>query len=222
MLAQRERDTCCPYCGDPVAKSRDHVPPKAWFPPPLPKMITVKCCEACNHAASRDDESFRNLLAVDVGINSIHTRRFFDLRAKRGILNNRKVLRDILTAPQLYVRKPGSQFAKMSVITFERELYTRVGSRLVKGLYRHETGSTLRADTPIDVWHVDVPDPFERLFSFGKFSSLGPAFTYGYVEADRSSQTTVWFFAFYDRHFMVVWTGNLEGLRDMDFEPATP
>ena len=37
----------------------DHVPPRSFFPPPLPNnLITVRCCKKCNNVFSLDDEAF--------------------------------------------------------------------------------------------------------------------------------------------------------------------
>lgn len=51
----------CYNCGKSAKKlSRDHIPPKCFFRPPLPTdLITVPCCKKCNESFSLDDEAFR-------------------------------------------------------------------------------------------------------------------------------------------------------------------
>ena len=58
----------CVYCGERRTLSRDHVPPANLFSTPRPSnLVTVPCCDACNNAASKDDEYFR--LAITAGID---------------------------------------------------------------------------------------------------------------------------------------------------------
>jgi len=53
----------CIYCGNRKATTKDHVPPKCFFPSPRPaNLITVPCCEICNTKYGKDDERVRNLL----------------------------------------------------------------------------------------------------------------------------------------------------------------
>jgi hypothetical protein len=52
----------CIYCGK-EATTKDHVPPKCFFPTPRPdNLLTVPCCESCNKIYGKDDERARNLL----------------------------------------------------------------------------------------------------------------------------------------------------------------
>jgi hypothetical protein len=58
----------CYLCGKKASETpdgrltRDHIPPKNLFPPPLPEdLITVPCCYECNNAAHKDDEYLRFL-----------------------------------------------------------------------------------------------------------------------------------------------------------------
>lgn len=53
----------CIYCGQRPATTKDHVPPKSFFPRPRPhNLITVPCCYQCNAGYGKDDERVRNIL----------------------------------------------------------------------------------------------------------------------------------------------------------------
>src|SRR5213078_104682 len=54
----------CVYCGQVLWLTKDHVPPRCIFPPPLPELVTVPCCMHCNRSASKDDEYFRMMVAL--------------------------------------------------------------------------------------------------------------------------------------------------------------
>jgi hypothetical protein len=58
----------CYLCGSITRLTRDHVPPKSFFPPPLPKnLITLPCCEECHKPFSLEDEVFRIWVAAANG-----------------------------------------------------------------------------------------------------------------------------------------------------------
>jgi hypothetical protein len=55
----------CVYCGAQNPETKDHVPPKGIFPKPRPSnLITVPCCNKCHDGTSKDDEYFRDMIAL--------------------------------------------------------------------------------------------------------------------------------------------------------------
>ena len=58
----------CIYCGRQPGKTRDHVPPKCFFPMPMPAInrITVPCCETCRVNRGKNDGRVRNILISTV------------------------------------------------------------------------------------------------------------------------------------------------------------
>lgn len=59
----KEMSELCIYCGEREATTRDHAPPRSFFPKPRPdNLITVPCCNRCNGMYGKDDERIRNLL----------------------------------------------------------------------------------------------------------------------------------------------------------------
>jgi hypothetical protein len=53
-----------------ASTTMDHVPPKALFPPPRPKLITVPACEICNGSASDAEEKFKVYISAKSGIDT--------------------------------------------------------------------------------------------------------------------------------------------------------
>lgn len=52
--------------------TRDHIPPKSFFPKPRPtNLITVPCCTECHRKFTQDDEYLRNLL-ISIDGNERH------------------------------------------------------------------------------------------------------------------------------------------------------
>ena len=57
----------CYLCGSTTDLTRDHLPPKGFFPRPLPQnMITVACCQTCNRSWQQDDEAVRAFLSLAI------------------------------------------------------------------------------------------------------------------------------------------------------------
>jgi hypothetical protein len=99
----------CAYCGRP-ATTRDHVPPKKLFTPPLPgNLITVPACDNCNNRASEDDEAFQNELSIMAGSFGESVNAAERLQpTMRSIRRNRATLGRMVSGAQLVERySPG-------------------------------------------------------------------------------------------------------------------
>lgn len=92
----------CYNCGEP-ADSKDHLPPKAFFPTPAPSnLITMPCCTDCNNGFSLLDEKFRIFAASDEQRNSAGLRileqKVFSPNSTKGrpFLEIAQTLRDVV------------------------------------------------------------------------------------------------------------------------------
>ena len=62
-MATRQKKKLCVYCHSPKDLTRDHIPPKSFFPAPRPSdLITVLCCSKCHEKYTENDEYLRNYL----------------------------------------------------------------------------------------------------------------------------------------------------------------
>ena len=62
MAARQKRERCV-YCRSSENLTRDHIPPKSFFPPPRPSnLITVPCCRECHGEYTENDAYLRNYL----------------------------------------------------------------------------------------------------------------------------------------------------------------
>ena len=68
IQSQSNAKESCYLCRSALNESnrtRDHVPPKGIFAKPLPdNLITVPCCQSCNHGNHKADEVFRSIMAM--------------------------------------------------------------------------------------------------------------------------------------------------------------
>ncbi len=75
----------CVYCPSKDAPTRDHIPPRGFFPEKIPtnlNIITVPCCERCRKE-QKDDEFIRNVL-TSVEIVEDHPSISSDVSARRN------------------------------------------------------------------------------------------------------------------------------------------
>lgn len=62
-MATKQKKKLCVYCHSPKDLTRDHIPPKSFFPAPRPSdLITVLCCSKCHEKYTENDEYLRNYL----------------------------------------------------------------------------------------------------------------------------------------------------------------
>lgn len=65
LYKQRKMKRLCYLCAKPGADTKDHIPPRDIFPEnPSGQLITVPAHYDCNHSFHKEDELFRNLIAV--------------------------------------------------------------------------------------------------------------------------------------------------------------
>ena len=62
-MAAKNKRKLCVYCRSPKDLTRDHIPPRSFFPAPRPaNLITVPCCRECHVEFTKNDAYLRNYL----------------------------------------------------------------------------------------------------------------------------------------------------------------
>jgi len=140
----------CVYCGQLAPRHDDHVPPKnLWGKPRPSNLIVVPSCYDCNNKASKDDEYFRTMLAIRFdttpqAVNSgawdaaIRSLSYPEQAGFTKHLLNSMRLAELCTRAGLYLG---------NAMTYDVQLerVNRVATRIVNGLFFHETGRRLAA-----------------------------------------------------------------------------
>ena len=152
----------CTFCDRP-ATTRDHVPPKRLFSPPLPTdLVTVPACTKCNNGASADDEVFRNELSILAGSFGESAKAAERLQsAMRSIRRNKAMLRRTVLGSKTIERwSPGGIFLGHGyAIPCTPGVQQRVNVRIVRGLYRHHFGARLDLGAQILLSFIDKRRP---------------------------------------------------------------
>jgi hypothetical protein len=198
----------CAYCDNP-ATTRDHVPSKKLFTPPLPAdLITVPACGQCNNGASNDDEVFRNQLSIMAGSFGESAKAAERLQpTMRGIRRNKAMLARMVTGAQLVERYTpsglylGHGYAVSVVPGVERRVITRI----VRGLYWHHFQTRLADDAQVTLVFIDKRKPHwqEALYTFQSLQLRhvvigdGETFQYLYGRATDDPAFSVWLLIFF-------------------------
>lgn len=193
----------CAICGEREAITRDHVPPVSIFVRPRPSnLITVPACWHCNSGASRDDEGFRNYLALHVASRSTSGKRLWEQSAVRGMCRNRRFLRDVIVpARPVYLASPGGIITgRGRAVPFDMPVIERVVRRSVRGLYFYHVGRYLPAAVPVTVKMLSGVslETAEALRDWPGGSVGGRQFIYRFGYAEASPTMSVWLFCFHE------------------------
>lgn len=129
----------CYLCGKPNPTTRDHVPPKGFFPVPGPtNLITLPCCEPCNNSYSLDDEAMRVWLSAALGRSPagewIENYKAIPRIIERSPAFGAKLLTQMEDILVTDVDGDRIEAVKFSV---DRERADRFITRVAKGLQKH-------------------------------------------------------------------------------------
>jgi hypothetical protein len=208
------KSALCIYCRVNVANELDHVPPKCLFPRPRPAdLVTVPSCADCNRRFGRDDEYFRDVLALYTfdsdGLPELKRLQDAMLRSLRRERVRPPARRMLERSRTDWVPYRSTLAERVRLVPVKMNRIGRTVERVVQGLHFHETGRVLppsHAPRVIDsgsmrkVSRLDLPF-FQDLFaplSRAEWKSIGHrAFGYAVTPARDAPDSTVWAVSFF-------------------------
>lgn len=181
----------CYLCGG-AASTKDHVPPKMLFPPPRPSnLITLACCSACNGAYSKDEEYFRNNLAM---ISDYKNAREVWEATRRSYRRVPRILEGMM-ARMSPVRVGTNTFSRL---TFDAKRTNRVLAKITRGLIYHHTGSRIPDSVVIDAFLPQDLPGIENYLSVMRWKGRwGTTFSYLGTMANDEPSVGFWLLNFY-------------------------
>jgi len=201
------KNNLCIYCGKNPASTKDHVPPKSFFPRPRPaNLITVPSCGDCNNMFGKDDERVRNIV-TSINTTEIHpairqqiaNNRQRSFHRAEGFSNFLHLLSSIeLTGHQ---SANGEYIYKAPAFNLDQEVIDRFIERMTRALLFYENGIEW---TELDVkWKLspniqEMPSEAQRFLLNGQVKEIGDGvFSYvGYFL--QGKVTSLWLMSFYD------------------------
>lgn len=179
----------CTFCATGVAETRDHIPPRCFFPeklPSLPQPITVPCCRKCHFDSQRSDGTVRNLLisVEDTESSSVVQRHLAPKRDKDFSLDRKELPRLMSMMQEADRMSPGGIFLGRDLaFNFDTPLMHRFVRRMCRGLLRAEFDlGYFDADI---AWRLNVEQPdlvYHGLAKFGRMGVIHEVFAYALTQ----------------------------------------
>ena len=221
MAKKRNRRGECVYCGRIREITKDHIPPKALFGTPRPNnLISIPCCRDCNGDASKDDEYFKNALALRIDsynhpdIQKIlpSVIRSYKKDHKVGYRKSFfKTLRhvELRTPSGLYVGSTGAYNVEIErldnvVLRIVLGLFYQVKGERLPDSYRPFTFSDWAFGNLAEPGKTDITNTLISPLSRKPRSIIGDnTFTYRFQFFDEDPNLSIWLLTFYEAIFYI-------------------
>lgn len=197
----------CTYCSD-SATTRDHVPPKGFFPEPRSSdLITVPSCAKCNASFGHDDEYIQAVIQMRADVSNSEPGSGLLDKVLRGIDRGeaqgfKRGIFESMAEAEIYTTE-GIYLGNAGVMNIDRDRLMSFVRRNIQGLFYH----VYRQKIPE---HFRVtPAPFlettnERLRKFvdlvrkDNIKETGRGiFRFTWTNATDSPMTSIWLMEFY-------------------------
>lgn len=192
----------CYACLSAPGVTRDHVPPRCFFPVPVPvNLITVACCRECNEGNSGNDDYVRAILATHIH-RSPAGDWIWEEKVVRGYFpRNPKTVDELLASSrdaELVIDGIGQEAVAFSPDWERLEAYF---TRLTKGLLRHhypdyDYSSSKFSIRFIESWHQELRqlENIRYMLKPGEIGDKVFQYRHGLTE---SGQSGLWMLVFY-------------------------
>ncbi|HJU70863.1 MAG TPA: hypothetical protein VJ603_03380 [Paucimonas sp.] len=197
----------CALCGKNAATTKDHIPPQGIYPKPRDNNInfnTVPACSECNNGSSVEDEEFKVLMGISTGEYHENPDIVIDWIA-RTVGNNQKIANQIFSTKQsVYAPLRGSALEPAIAVTFDGQKYSKVISRIVRGLYWLQKEGALGRNPKITVFPTQGMKPdfarsMKELMNCLEAHSLNKG-TFVYKVQFCEDGTSIWGMQFFNKH----------------------
>lgn len=201
----------CIYCGSRPGNTRDHVPPRSFFPSPFPQdLLTVPSCKECNAKFSKDEEYVRTILASSWDRENEDTpaRTLFDTKVRRALEYSGPLLRRVADSMKLVeIRTPaGIYLGRRPAFLLDMPRFKRVMEKIARGLHYCETGIFLPPGVKCAVEYNPDPEAYDEIIdALGDIKSNHPdVFRYRCAFPPNKSVGSVWILEFYRKATFLV------------------
>ena len=216
-MVTRQKKKLCVYCRSPKDLTRDHIPPRSFFPPPRPTdLITVPCCCNCHEEFTENDEYLRNYLIFSPQCRGHLAARKLQESGLRSLQDsNAGELSNPLfnTGNQSF---PGNLVSSLplghgATVAPDDERIEDVIERIIVGLFWKENDKHLPDEYAVDIvgsydhkyWDLSIQPSIRRLQSEEEPVNIGEGvFQYWWSWAEQASPEEThrsdWMLRFYE------------------------
>jgi len=174
----------------------------------------VPACAKCNNGSSVEDEEFKVLIGISTGEHHENPAIVIDWIA-RTVGNNQKIANQIFSTKQhVYARLHSSVLEPAISVTFDGEKYSKVISRIVRGLYWLQKGHALGCQPRITVFPTqgmkpDFAKSMMELMSCLEAHALNKG-TFVYKVQFFEDGTSIWGVQFFKKHLVFAYVESPE------------
>lgn len=188
----------CYLCGTKLIRkvnwTKDHIPPKCFFPPSTQNMITVPCCKPHNEEYKPLDDKIRNHMASLITIPSKPIEK-----GHRAVLESPKLAREYLSYTKKHPSLVGKDGKARLIYYFDKEELNEWLTRIVKGLFFNENKSRINENAIFEgKARPEIYPPSSSSFPMEKSLERRPYFVYSFLK-DVAPNKDFWLLIFYDR-----------------------
>lgn len=169
IMKGEQKKRRCIYCGEIKKITRDHVPPKGFFPEPKPTdLITVPSCSDCNKDTEKDEDYFRaTFMFSDAGTSTAGRKLWnqkIDKMYKKNLGLRGKIAQDIkevnlVTPSGLYIRRGSASFP-------DSVRLENVVCKITKGLFYHEYKERIPSSVDIMAHLIQTQEERNEAFKY--------------------------------------------------------
>lgn len=216
---------CC-LCGKALETNatKDHVPPKQFFPSSLrkkgiPELITVRVHKSCNKRFERDEVYFLNTLgplAMRTVAGSALMRDIFEQGKRPQGLRIVEMIRKEFTASPGGIHLPPGRVAKQ----FDGDRVRNVVWKIIRELFFVEKKMVLPEDTPVTFQFLandDPAPPYLHLIDQQPSRDRCPSvFDFKYTQVPEVHNSHWWALLFWDKLIAIVVFHDPSSRRDVN------
>ncbi len=206
----------CIYCSNEVAATRDHVPPKCFFPKPRPSdLLTVPCCLGCNKSTEKDEELFLATFMFSQAGGSKEGKRLWNQKIDRMYEKNtglRRIISKSLQYDHTYT-PAGLYIGKQMTIEPDLTRAKKVVEKIVRGLYFYQYKKPFAKESKVNIVFLNTESSFQ--VAREKIDLLLPGdkawpgiFEYGYNAVNQDQAKSIWLMMFYSSIYFFALTEN--------------
>jgi hypothetical protein len=199
-------DKC--YLCRSTANTRDHIPPKGFFPIPGPdNLITVPCCKKCNQGWSLDDDEARTYLTLEFRRSNAADWIWQEKVLGSTMMRRPRFREEVLSRVGDPIINPldGSTINPVEL----PEMLIRFVIRVTKGLIRNYFPDYDYSSSAFDVKRIEPTDEnlravHQALAYTTRYDERGDGvirYRYGISDTGHSG---IWFIVFYDANWYLV------------------
>jgi len=207
---QTKMKPLCYLCGGANATTKEHIPPRAFFPKPRPNnLITVLSCASCNNGFSQDDDYFRIIFASSYGRSKTGEGIWEERVVPKSLSRHPRDVDNILSESEDVMIDTEKGQEEIVSIQIDHNRLDRFCTRIVKGLIRYHYPDYDYYDSRFEVRlsppltnaedHVAEIEPF-----FNSDERGDGVFTYKHCITD-TGESGVWILTFYEAASILVY-----------------